>query len=101
MATGFPLMTTPQGGESLALYNIYTALATVISKPKMHSCVEDKASLLLCPPFPANDQETLRVGCGGPERPSSQWPPLFSLLAGALLDLLPHPSLPEPLGPLL
>lgn len=56
MAVGFSLKTTLQGGESLELYKIYAALATVISKPVVYSCAEDRASLLLCLPVPANEQ---------------------------------------------
>jgi hypothetical protein len=39
-------------------------LAIVISKPKVYSCAEDRASLLLCLPLPANEQKTPKVGCG-------------------------------------
>lgn len=67
MAVGFSLETTLQGGESLELYNIYAALATVISKPKVYSCAEDRARLLLCLPLPANEQETPKVGLGSRE----------------------------------
>lgn len=52
------------GGESLELYNVYAALATVISKPVVYSCPKDRDSLLLCLPLPANEQETTKVGCG-------------------------------------
>lgn len=58
MAVGFSLETTLQGGESLELNNIYAALATVISKPEVYSCAEDRASLLLRLLLPANEQET-------------------------------------------
>lgn len=68
VAVGFSLKTTLQGGESLELYNIYAALATVISKPVVYSCAEDRANLLLCLPLPSNNQGWL----WGPESSSSQ-----------------------------
>lgn len=52
------------GGESFELFNVYAALATVISKPVVHSGAKDRDSLLLCLPLPANKQETPKVGCG-------------------------------------
>lgn len=89
MAVGFSLETTLQGGESLELYNTYAALATVISKPEVHSCAEDRASLLLCLPLSANEQETPKAGCGVPVA--------ITFLSSQGLSILEHPSL---LGPL-
>lgn len=75
MAVGFSLETSLQGGESLELYNIYAALATVISKPEVYSCAEDRARL----PLPANEQETPKAGCGVQRAlvPSGHHFPLF------------------------
>lgn len=69
MAVGFSLKTTLQGGESFEFITFmlpYAALATVISKPVVYSCAEDTASLLLCLPFPANEQD-IRLAVGSRE----------------------------------
>lgn len=70
-------------------------LAIVISKPKVYSCAEDRASLLLCLPLPANEQKKHpRLAVGSTEL---LFPVAITFLSSQGLSILEHPTLPGPL----